>query len=120
MMLEKYEALRHPYPSTVAKIEKFWYDPKQLHHIERLIKLMWRYKDGDFPNFIHTGHEKGMLLSVKRWEMKDSRVDKHAEELLKWAKAIRDGYTVLPRFDAKNAIIELSYSIIKQHLWSLK
>jgi hypothetical protein len=23
MMLEKYEALRHPYPSTVAKIEKF-------------------------------------------------------------------------------------------------
>ncbi len=74
----------------------------------------------DFPNFIHTGHEKWVLLSIKRWEMRESRVDSYAEELLKWAKAIRDNYTILPRFDTKNAIIELSYSIIKSHLWNLK
>lgn len=45
MMLEKVEALRHPYPSTISKIEKFGYDPKQLHHIVRLSILMRRFAD---------------------------------------------------------------------------
>lgn len=43
MMCEKEKALYHPYPSIVAKIEKFGYDPKQLHHIVRLYNMMNDY-----------------------------------------------------------------------------
>jgi hypothetical protein len=52
-MLEKQVALRHPYPSIVHKVDKFGYDPKQLHHIARLQILMQRYAFGDFTNFSH-------------------------------------------------------------------
>lgn len=44
--LEKRKALCHPYPSTAAKIEKFGYDPKQLHHILRLNEFMRRWLNG--------------------------------------------------------------------------
>lgn len=42
MALEKQKALTHPYPATAAKIEKFGYDPKQLHHILRLCNIVMR------------------------------------------------------------------------------
>lgn len=44
--LEKRKALCHPYPSTATKIEKFGYDPKQLHHILRLNEFMRRWLNG--------------------------------------------------------------------------
>lgn len=40
MATEKEKALCHPYPATLDKIEKFGYDPKQLHHIVRLRMLL--------------------------------------------------------------------------------
>lgn len=39
MAKEKLVALKHPYPATIEKIEKFGYDPKQFHHIIRLCHL---------------------------------------------------------------------------------
>lgn len=53
MIMEKVEALRHPYPSTVAKIEKFGYDPKQLHHIVRLNVLIHRFSERDIGRYWH-------------------------------------------------------------------
>ena len=46
MALEKQKALCHPYPATMDKIEKFGYDPKQLHHILRLDEFMDRWLRG--------------------------------------------------------------------------
>lgn len=43
MAYEKYKAMKHPYPSLIDKIEKYGYDPKQLHHIVRMEKFI-----GDF------------------------------------------------------------------------
>ena len=40
MMLEKFTALQHPYPSVLERLNKFGYDPKQLHHMLRLLKMM--------------------------------------------------------------------------------
>lgn len=45
MMLEKFTALQHPYPSVVERLEKFGYDPKQLHHMLRLYKMMEDFRD---------------------------------------------------------------------------
>ncbi len=36
MAYEKHKAMKHPYPSLIDKIEKYGYDPKQLHHIVRM------------------------------------------------------------------------------------
>lgn len=46
MSYEKQKALRHPYPSIVDKIEKYGYDPKQAHHIRRLLSLVRGVDDG--------------------------------------------------------------------------
>ena len=36
MSMEKLKALQHPYPAIIDKINKYGYDPKQLHHILRM------------------------------------------------------------------------------------
>lgn len=36
MSMQKYVALKHPYPTIKDKIDKYGYDPKQLHHIIRM------------------------------------------------------------------------------------
>lgn len=47
MALEKAKAMKHPYPSIIDKIEKYGYDPKQLHHIVRLEKFIkYFYMEG--------------------------------------------------------------------------
>lgn len=47
MSMEKLKALTHPYPSIKDKIDKFGYDPKQLHHILRLNDFVKRYIAGE-------------------------------------------------------------------------
>lgn len=43
MSKEKLKALQHPYPTIISKIEKFGYDPKQLHHILRMNEFIKKY-----------------------------------------------------------------------------
>jgi hypothetical protein len=47
--MEKRKALCHPYPTLQDKIDKYGYDPKQLHHIFRLNILMQKYIIGYNP-----------------------------------------------------------------------
>ena len=39
----KLKALKHPYPTIVDKINKYGYDPKQLHHILRMNDFIKKY-----------------------------------------------------------------------------
>ena len=43
MSMEKLKALKHPYPATKDKIEKYGYDPKQLNHILRINDFIKKY-----------------------------------------------------------------------------
>ena len=45
--MEKYHAMEHHYPARMAWIEKFGYDPKQLHHLLRVNEYISRYIDGE-------------------------------------------------------------------------
>lgn len=58
---EKYFAMEHRYPSRAAWIDKFGYDPKQLHHLLRVEEFLQKYIDGvpyeqclvsDMPEFL--------------------------------------------------------------------
>ncbi len=47
MALEKYHALEHFYPNKATVLEKYGYDPKQLHHMARLDDFLTRYIAGE-------------------------------------------------------------------------
>jgi len=116
MMLEKYEALRHPYPSIVHKIEKFWYDPKQLHHIVRLRILMDRFVKWDIWNFLHNWDERIQLIWLKVGDIPSLWIDEIANLNIEYAKKIRDEYLVEPIFDVKYDMIEEGRKIIKESI----
>ena len=46
MVMEKYAALCHPYPTLKHKIDRYGYDNKQLHHILRCEEFLVRYING--------------------------------------------------------------------------
>ena len=63
---EKYKALEHPYPNTMDKIEKYGYDPKQLHHILRINDFMKKYIAGlPYEECLIPNHA-GYLMQVKK------------------------------------------------------
>lgn len=41
--MEKYHAMEHPYPSKLAVLAEWGYDPKQLHHLLRVEEYIGRY-----------------------------------------------------------------------------
>lgn len=58
---EKYHALEHHYPSHMEWINKYGYDPKQLHHLLRIDEFMKRFYNGesyenclisDYPDYL--------------------------------------------------------------------
>jgi predicted nucleotidyltransferase len=66
MSMEKYKALEHPYPATLEKIEKYGYDPKQLHHIIRLNEFIKRYIQGVPYKDCLISLQKDYLINVKK------------------------------------------------------
>jgi hypothetical protein len=45
--MEKYHAMKHPYPSKMAIIEAYGYDGKQVHHLIRVEDYIERYISGE-------------------------------------------------------------------------
>lgn len=65
-MLEKAKAFRHEYPSKKEEFIKWGYDPKQLHHIFRLLNLL-NMRDNSISFIDYTGNDmRDMLLDIKR------------------------------------------------------
>ncbi len=62
MMLEKVKAFSHLYPSRAKYVEKFGYDPKQLHHIIRLYDALV----ADAPFIRYSGGARECMLDIKR------------------------------------------------------
>ena len=66
MALQKYNAMEHPYPTLLDKIEKFGYDPKQLHHIVRILYFTQDYITGHSYEECLNVPQKKYLIEVKR------------------------------------------------------
>lgn len=67
MAYEKYKAMKHPYPSLIDKIEKYGYDPKQLHHIARMAAFIEDFfiLGKSFEESLKPEGEQQLLLSLK-------------------------------------------------------
>ena len=73
MVSEKYFALTHRYPSRVEWLDKFGYDPKQLHHLIRIYYFMYAYFHGKL--FSYDDLVKGEhLLPADQENIKDIKM----------------------------------------------
>lgn len=63
---EKYHAMCHEYPKRMHMIEKFGYDPKQLHHLLRVQEYLKRYTSGESYEECLTPRFPEYLVEVKR------------------------------------------------------
>jgi len=112
MILEKVKAFSHPYPSIKDKIDKFWYDPKQLHHIVRLCLLMNNFVDKWEFIMLNTENENEFLIDIKLWKYNLDEAISLREHYLELSKNIRDKYKIEPNFKTKKEIIQLSKDLI--------
>ena len=95
MSLEKYNALTHRYPSKEAVIDKFGYDPKQLHHIVRLKYFIEDYTEGLPYEFCLRPHRQKELRELKNEGLKDASVEyvkEYAFEALSEINRVADWY----------------------------
>lgn len=63
--LEKYHAMEHRYPTKVDVIDKFGYDPKQLHHLLRVKDYLYQYINGEAYEKCLTPLDRSYLIKVK-------------------------------------------------------
>lgn len=66
MSQQKYVALKHPYPTLIDKIEKYGYDPKQLHHIVRMFDFINKFVKGKPYSECLIADDKDYLISIKK------------------------------------------------------
>ena len=70
MSKEKLNALKHPYPTIIDKIEKYGYDPKQLHHICRMNDFIKKYAEGRPYQECLTPDNRETLIDIKKGILK--------------------------------------------------
>ena len=86
--LEKYHALKHPYPSKLEVLAKYGYDPKQLHHLLRVEDYLERYINGESYEKCLRPTNPEFLLDVKKGcmdlaaaEAEADRAKAHVEQM---------------------------------------
>lgn len=63
--MEKYHSMEHRYPSKADIIDKYGYDPKQLHHLLRIEDFMKRYVKGQSYEECLIPSNPALLASIK-------------------------------------------------------
>ena len=112
MCMEKYKALEHPYPTLIEKIEKFGYDPKQLHHIERIDEFMTRYKNGESYKECLISKQKGHLVDVKRGLYSLEEARRVAKEKMDNVTRMKTEYMVNTPLMIDESVAELMNSVL--------
>lgn len=68
MSMEKFVALEKKYPSLIEKIDKFGYDPKQLHHVLRLNDFIKKLTRGESYKHCMEATDRDFMIAVKKGE----------------------------------------------------
>ena len=80
MSMEKLKALKHPYPTIKDKIEKYGYDPKQLHHILRMNLFIKDYVECKSFKQCLKSTQKEYLIDIKKGILPESKATELAEK----------------------------------------
>lgn len=118
--MEKLKALEHPYPGTMDKINKYGYDPKQLHHILRINDLITRFvaKEEPYKNIL-IPRQVDYLIKVKKGLYSLEEARRIALETDQDTKRIKTEHITEDEFidlETKQALDDLKCEFIKQFL----
>lgn len=92
MSMEKLKALQHPYPTIVDKINKYGYDPKQLHHILRMNDFIKKYAAGNSYEECLIPDNKDYLIQIKKGILSEKEAVELAIKTDEETKKIKDQY----------------------------
>ena len=90
MSMEKLKALKHPYPTIIDKINKYGYDPKQLHHILRMNDFIKKYVRGENYKDCLIPDNKEYLIQIKKGILKEQEAVELAIKIDEETKIIKD------------------------------
>ena len=92
MAMQKYIALKHPYPTIKSKIDKYGYDPKQLHHIYRMNQFIKRIVKGEPFSSCLRANNAEELIKIKKGVQPLEIAEKNAKELVEETENIKRKY----------------------------
>ena len=117
MSKQKLVALKHPYPTIVDKIEKYGYDPKQLHHILRMNDFIKKFVAGKSYRECLIPTDKDYLISIKTIPLpleEAERLANQTDEETYQIKELHKKEKESIRQDVIDRLQDLSYRFIKQ------
>ena len=92
--MEKFHALKHPYPSKLEVLAKYSYDPKQLHHLLRVEDYLVRYIAGEsYENCLKPTNTE-YLKEVKLGKFSLQEAEKEAERSINRITQLSDEYCI--------------------------
>lgn len=125
MAMEKYKAMEHPYPTLKWKIDKWGYDPKQLHHILRCAGFLKKYINGESYKECLIPTDIPYLLSVKKCPPRYSLTEAReiATEVIEEIRKVEKFYLETNEIHIDHFVEELLNNIITKCLkiyWGIK
>ena len=118
MCEQKMNALKHPYPSLLEKIEKFGFDPKQLHHIVRLWEFTDRIIHGESFQSALIPHFIAPLLDLKRGSVPLATAEIMANDYTQRTRDLKNAWLAenIPTIDgtALGILQDVKYNVLKQ------
>lgn len=117
MSKQKLCALKHPYPTIIDKINKYGYDPKQLHHILRMNDFIKKFVSGKTYRECLIPDNKDYLIKIKTQPMKLEDAEQLAIQVDEETYQIKEKYLKENneiRRDVIDKLQDLSYRFIKQ------
>ena len=114
---EKYHALEHRYPSRIEWLDKYGYDPKQLHHLFRIEEFMDRWIDGEAFASCLISNEPEWMVEVKKGKYNLEEAREQGKDTMDCIQRMYEDYLKTCNHTINESIYKLfediSYNIIK-------
>jgi hypothetical protein len=110
---EKYHALEHRYPSRIEWLDKFGYDPKQLHHLIRINAFMLRYLGGTPFEECLISKDPEFLVEVKKGKYSLEEASINADATMNYIQMMYDNYMKT----CDNTIDETIYKLFEEVIY---
>lgn len=109
---EKYHALEHRYPSRIEWLDKFGYDPKQLHHLFRIQEFMNRWINGESFEHCLISVEPEWLIDVKKGKYNLDDARRYSKDSMEFIKEMYEDYLKTCNDTIDEAIYKLFEEVI--------
>ena len=107
--MEKYHAMKHPYPSKLDLIEQFGYDGKQTHHLIRVEDYLERYIAGEsYESCLRPTPEKvAHMMEYKLQQVPLAVAEVEADAAKDHIEAMADAFTAMVKNEGDPEIDKL-------------